>query len=119
MLTRRGRHELSVADVDALLYLPDRNLEQLRKVVEVSALSPGWMQSFHDLLTQEDAGGVPAAPAIEVEPGWSGFRALKVSAIRRESPSVMSICLTAEDHTVLPRPRPGQYLTMRIPGSRR
>ena len=116
VLTRRGRHELSVADVDALLYLPDRNLEQLRKVVDVSALSPGWMQSFHDLLAEHDAGGAPAAPAIGVEPGWSGFRELKVSAIRRESPSVMSICLTAEDHTVLPRPRPGQYLTVRIPG---
>jgi ferredoxin-NADP reductase len=116
VLTRRGRHELSVADVDALLYLPDRNLEQLRKVVDVSALSPGWMQSFHDLLAEHDAGRAPTAPAIGVEPGWSGFRELKVSAVRRESPSVTSICLAAEDHTVLPRPRPGQYLTIRIPG---
>jgi ferredoxin-NADP reductase/MOSC domain-containing protein YiiM len=116
VLTRRGRHELSVADVDALLYLPDRNLEQLRKVVDVSALSPGWMQSFHDLLAEHDAGRAPTAPAIGVEPGWSGFRELKVSAVRRESPSVTSICLAAEDRTVLPRPRPGQYLTIRIPG---
>ncbi|MGH3523228.1 MAG: MOSC domain-containing protein, partial [Mycobacterium sp.] len=35
--TRRGNHELSVAKVDALLYLPDRNIEQLRKAVEVPA----------------------------------------------------------------------------------
>src|SRR3954465_10788705 len=34
VLTRRGRHELSVADVDALLYLPDRDMDLLRKVVE-------------------------------------------------------------------------------------
>lgn len=116
VLTRRGRHELSVADVDALLYLPDRNPEQLRKVVDVSALSPGWMQSFHELLAQHDAGGVSTAPTIGVEPGWSGFRRLQVSAVRRESPSVTSIWLAADDRTVLPHPRPGQYLTVRIPG---
>jgi MOSC domain-containing protein YiiM len=40
VLTRRGRHELSVADVDALLYLPDRDMELLHKVVDVPALSP-------------------------------------------------------------------------------
>ena len=50
VLTRRGRHELSVADVDALLYLPDRDMELLRKTVDVPALSPGWQQSFRDML---------------------------------------------------------------------
>ena len=55
--TRRGRHELSVADVDALLYLPNRDVDQLRKVVDVPALSPGWQQSFHDMLDAHDRGG--------------------------------------------------------------
>ncbi len=55
--TRRGRHELSVADVDALLYLPNRNAETLGKVVDVPALSPGWQQSFRDML---DSGDQPA-----------------------------------------------------------
>ena len=54
VLTRRGRHELSVADVDALLYLPDRDMDQLRKIVEVPALSPGWQQSFRDMLVAHD-----------------------------------------------------------------
>ncbi len=31
--TRVGRHGLSVADVDALLYLPERDIEQLRAAV--------------------------------------------------------------------------------------
>ena len=48
--TRRGRHELTVADIDALLYLPDRDSDLLRKAVDVPALSPGWQQSFNDLL---------------------------------------------------------------------
>ena len=71
VLTRRGRHELSVADVDALLYLPDRDMDLLRKIVEVPALSPGWQQSFRDMLVARNQhqlpvgvdpdGGVPAA----------------------------------------------------------
>jgi ferredoxin-NADP reductase/MOSC domain-containing protein YiiM len=114
--TRRGRHELSVADVDALLYLPGRNAEQLREIVDVPALSPGWQQSFNDMLHAQDEAAV-APPPTEVALGWSGFRALRVSATRRESPQVMSIELQADDGSPLPPPLPGQYLTMRIPGA--
>lgn len=110
---RRGRHELSVADVDALLYLPNRNVEQLRKIVDVSALSPGWQQSFHDMLT--DAAAVDKPRPVGV--GWKGFRSLRVKAICRESAQVMSIRLEADDHALLPKPLPGQYLTVRIPGA--
>jgi ferredoxin-NADP reductase/MOSC domain-containing protein YiiM len=114
---RRGRHELSVADVDALLYLPGHDIEQLREIVDVPALSPGWQQSFNEMLhAQDDTAVKPTAP-IGVEPGWNGFRPLRVSAIRRESPQVMSIQLQADDHSPLPPPLPGQYLTMRVPGA--
>ncbi|HUE32259.1 MAG TPA: MOSC and FAD-binding oxidoreductase domain-containing protein [Mycobacterium sp.] len=115
--TRRGRHELSVADVDALLYLPNRNIEQLRKVVDIAALSPGWVQSFSDMLKAHDSAATETAPAVGVEPGWNGFRPLRVSAIARESPRVMSIRLQADDRGSLPPPLPGQYLTVRIPGA--
>ena len=113
--TQRGRHELSVADVDALLYLPDRDIEQLRRIVDVPALSPGWMQSFRDLLAEHERSSIQSTPPIGVEPGWNGFRSLRVEAVRRESPQVMSISLGADDHAALPRPLPGQYLTVRIP----
>jgi len=115
--TRRGRHELSVADVDALLYLPDRNIEQLRKIVDVPALSPGWQQSFNEMLAAHESSTPTTAPPIGIEPGWTGFRALRVSAIHRESENVLSIRLEADDHTPLPRALPGQYLTVRIPGA--
>ncbi len=115
--TRRGRHELSVADVDALLYLPNRNIDQLRKIVDVPALSPGWQQSFRDMLTAHQSSAAATAPPVGVEPGWNGFRPLRVGAIRRESPQVMSIRLEADDHRALPPPLPGQYLTVRIPGA--
>ncbi len=112
--TRRGRHELTVADVDALLYLPKRNVELLRKAVDVPALSPGWQQSFRDLLAES---GSAAAPPIAVEPPWVGFRPLRVTDIHRESPQVLSIHLESADHTALPPPLPGQYLPVRLAGA--
>jgi ferredoxin-NADP reductase/MOSC domain-containing protein YiiM len=115
--TRRGRHELSVVDVDALLYLPDRNVEQLRKIVEVPALSPGWQQSFNDMLKAHESATAETTPPIGVEPGWNGFRPLRVGAIRRESPQIMSIRLQATDRSALPQPLAGQYLTVRLPGA--
>jgi len=114
--TRRGEHELSVADVDALLYLPDRNVEQLRQIVDVKALSPGWQQSFSELLAAHD-GSAAAAPPIGIEPGWNGFRRLRVSATHLESDAVMSIELESEGGAPLPSSLPGQYLTVRIPGA--
>ncbi|WP_077079147.1 MOSC and FAD-binding oxidoreductase domain-containing protein [Mycobacterium numidiamassiliense] len=114
--TRRGPHELSVADVDALLYLPGRDIDQLRKIVDVPALSPGWQQSFNDMLHTLDAATINPAPPVGVEPGWDGFRPLLVIAVHHESPQVMSIRLRANDRGALPPPRAGQYLTVRFPG---
>jgi ferredoxin-NADP reductase/MOSC domain-containing protein YiiM len=115
--TGRGRHELSVADVDALLYLPNRNIDQLRKIVDVPALSPGWQQSFRDMLKAHETSTTETAPPVGVEPGWNGFRPLRVGALRRESPQVLSIRLEADDRGALPPPLAGQYLTVRIPGA--
>ena len=113
--TIRGRHELSVADVDALLYLPDRDVSMLREAVDVPALSPGWQQSFAELLAAHENSTGATPPPMAVEPGWSGFRTLRVAEIRRESSAVMSVELEATDGAMLPVPRPGQYLTLRIP----
>ena len=113
--TRRGKHELSVADIDALLYLPDRDAELLRKAVDVPALSPGWQQSFSELLAANESSTGATAPPIGVEPGWTGFRPLRVAGIHRESDAIMSVRFEAADRTPLPTPRPGQYLTLRLP----
>ena len=117
VLTRRGRHELSVADVDALLYLPDRDMELLRKIVEVPALSPGWQQSFRDMLVADEKSSAPTQFPIGVSTGWRGFRRLRVTATHPESPTVMSIRLEADDGGALPTPLPGQYLTVKVPGA--
>ena len=109
--TRRGPHEITVAEIDALLYLPGRDPQRLRDAVDVPALSPGWQQSFHELL----AGG--GAPAVGVEPGWKGFRRLRVTEIHRESSTIISVRFAAADGARLPAAIPGQYLTVRVAGA--
>ena len=111
--TRRGPHEMSVADIDALLYLPHRDAGALRDAVDIPALSPGWQQSFRDLLAGDDT----AAPPAGVEPGWTGFRPLVVRDVVRESSTITSFRFAATDDTALPAALPGQYLTLRVPGA--
>jgi ferredoxin-NADP reductase/MOSC domain-containing protein YiiM/ferredoxin len=99
--TRTGRHEMTVADIDALLYLPDKDPDALRKAVDIPALSPGWQGSFRDLLDG------PKTPEPEA---WPGFRELRIARIVPETEGVASVYLTGD---TLPRPKPGQYLTLR------
>jgi ferredoxin-NADP reductase/MOSC domain-containing protein YiiM len=109
--TRRGRHRLSVAAVDALLYLPGRDADRLRTAVDIAALSPGWRRSFQALLAET---GQPA-PRVGTEPGWVGFRPLRVTGVVAETDAVASITLRDPDGAALPIPAPGQFLTVRLP----
>ena len=111
--TRTGPHALSVADTDALLYLPGRDTGKLRAALRIAALSPGWQGSFRDLL----AAGTAAAPAARAEPAWPAFRELRVAEVIRETAGVSSIYLAAANGTALPAARAGQYLTLRITGA--
>ena len=115
--TRRGRHELSVAEVDALLYLPDRNIERLRDAIDVAALSPGWQQSFREMLAEHHGTASATAPPVRAKAGWQGFRSLRVTQTCQESPQVLSIRLEADDRNPLPPALPGQYLTLKIAGA--
>jgi ferredoxin-NADP reductase/MOSC domain-containing protein YiiM len=117
--TRSGPHALTVADTDALLYLPHRDLARLRDALQIPALSPGWQGSFRDLLTEADGHGQAAAPSAGAEPApaWAGFRSLRVDRVVPESALVSSIYLSADDGTALPTPRAGQYLTLRVTGA--
>ena len=114
--TRRGPHALSVADTDALLYLPNRDRAQLETSVDIPALSPGWRQSFQDLLEEKaQEKGRGTVEEAKQEAGWSGFRALRVEDVVPESSTIASVYLAAEDGSALPPALPGQYLTLRIP----
>jgi ferredoxin-NADP reductase/MOSC domain-containing protein YiiM len=110
--TRTGPGALSVADTDALLYLPGRDEQKLRVALQIPALSPGWQGSFRDLLSAAEGNGTAAAQGAE--PAWAGFRQLRVAKVVRENDQVCSIYLTATDGAALPVARPGEYLTLRI-----
>ena len=112
--TQVGRHALSVAAIDELLYLPGRDLDTLRLAVDVPPLSPGWQQSFRELLDSAERGTAAVAPTIGVEPGWPGFRPFRVTRLVPETQTVISVYLTAEPRQPLPHPRAGQYLTIRV-----
>jgi ferredoxin-NADP reductase/MOSC domain-containing protein YiiM len=114
---RVGRHALSVADADALLYLPDRRIDQLRAAVDIPALSPGWQQSFRELLEASTDDSAVRPPDIGVEPQWTGFRPMRVTRVVKESQGVVSVYLAGTDGHPLPRPGAGQYLTLRLTGA--
>lgn len=113
--TRRGPHEMTVAEVDALLYLPGHDRARLEDAVDVPAMSPGWRGSFRSMLDSAGGAAEPAGVAVAPPPAWSGFRALTVVDARAESADVTSFGLAADEP--LPAYGPGQYLTLRVRGA--
>src|SRR5436190_19879102 len=109
-----GPEEMTVAEVDGLLYLPGHPRRQLLRALRIPALSPGWQASFRTLLEPDGGGGNAGLVAASPPPAWPGFRSLTVTAIDRESDSVVSIRFEDPDGAPLPAALPGQYLTLRI-----
>ena len=109
-----GPEQMTVAEVDALLYLPGHPRQQLLRALRIPALSPGWQASFQALLDGERGGGNAGLVATSPPPAWPGFRRLTVTGIKRESDSVISIRLEDPAGAPLPAARPGQYLTLRV-----
>ncbi len=113
-----GPEQMTVAEIDALLYLPGHPRQQVLRALRISALSFGWQASFKALLEGEPGSGNAGLTAVSPPPAWPGFRRLAVARIQRESASVISIRLDAPDGARLPAARPGQYLTVRLnPGA--
>ena len=121
--TTSGPHAMTVADIDALLYLPGRDPAKLRVAARIPALSPGWQQSFRELIDATDRGDPAAAPPPGTEPdarpgpAWTGFRPLRVSRVVRETSAVSSIYLAAADGSALPAADAGLYITVRVTGA--
>jgi ferredoxin-NADP reductase/MOSC domain-containing protein YiiM len=113
--TRRGPHAMSVADIDALLYLPGHDTVELEAAIDIPAISPGWRESFRTMLESDAGASRPAGVAVAPAPSWSGFCTLTVTEIVRESATVTSFWLAGDD--ALPAYEPGQYLTLRVQGA--
>jgi ferredoxin-NADP reductase/MOSC domain-containing protein YiiM len=109
-----GQEDMTVAEVDALLYLPGHPRQQMLRALRIPALSPGWQASFRALVQGGPGSGNAGLTTASPPPAWPGFRRLAVTAIERESDSVISIRLEDPDGAALPPARPGQYLTLRL-----
>jgi ferredoxin-NADP reductase/MOSC domain-containing protein YiiM/ferredoxin len=109
-----GPEQMTVADVDALLYLPGHTREGLLRALRVPALSAGWQRSLRALLDEHPGGGNAGLAAASPPPAWPGFRDLTVTEITHESDAAISIRLEDPTGVALPAARPGQYLTLRL-----
>jgi ferredoxin-NADP reductase/MOSC domain-containing protein YiiM/ferredoxin len=113
-----GPEHVTVAEVDALLYLPGHSQEQLEQALRIPALSKGWQSSFKAMLDQESGTTIPQGnPGLaneEPAPAWSGFKTMRVAQIRKESDSVTSFDLVPIDGQALPVAKPGQFVVLRL-----
>ena len=112
-----GPEQVTVAEIDALLYLPGHPRDALRRALRIPALSQGWQTSLRSLV--EQSGGSAGNPGLTAAagsppPSWQGFRALVVSAVRDESDGVRSVQLASPDGVPLPGWLPGQSITLRL-----
>ena len=112
-----GPEGVTVAEIDALLYLPGHPRDALARALRIPALSPGWKTSLSALLEHDEsdaAQGNAGLVAVSPPPAWPGFRPLRATAIASESDSVMSLRLAATDGEALPPALPGQFVTLRL-----
>jgi len=109
---------ISVADVDALLYLPGHSREQLQRALRIPALSKGWRGSFQAMLQQDlsskTSAGNPGLANEEQPPAWPGFRQMRVANIHKESDNVTSFVLAPVDGQPLPLCQAGQFVVLRL-----
>ena len=99
-----GPERITVADVDALLYLPNPSREQLERSLRVPALSPGWKTSLRRLQSENtsEAGNPGLKASAGPPPAWPGFRPMRVAQLDRETADVVSLSLEQPDGASLP-----------------
>ena len=114
-----GPERLTVAAIDALLYLPGPAKDELERALRIPALSPGWKTSFEAILRQMTQAGSRTGNAGLTSPeqiitAAPGFRPLKMARMDRESSSVVSLVLEPVDGRPLTVPLPGQFVVLRL-----
>jgi MOSC domain-containing protein YiiM len=103
-----GPERITVAEIDALLYLPNPSREQLERSLRVPALSQGWKASLQAIAEQKASeGGNPELKASSgPPPAWPGFRPLRIAGVDREAANVVSLSIEQTDGTPLPTALP-------------
>lgn len=110
-----GPHQVSVAEIDALLYLPGHPRDALERAASIPALSPGWKTSLQSVLEQDAGTGNSGLTGLAPPPAWPGFRTLAVTAVHDESQQVRSVSLADPAGAALPEWLAGQSIVLRLP----
>jgi ferredoxin-NADP reductase/MOSC domain-containing protein YiiM len=111
-----GPERITVANIDALLYLPNPSRDQLERSLRVPALSAGWQTSLKAIAEQKtsEAGNPGLKASGGPPPAWPGFRPLRVTRVDRETANVVSLSFEQTDEEPLPAALPGQFLVLRL-----
>jgi ferredoxin-NADP reductase/MOSC domain-containing protein YiiM len=115
----QGPERMTVAAINALLYLPGRAKGDVDRALRILALSPGWKRSFEGLLRQTaHSGPLTGNPGLaspeQMVTATPGFLPLKVARMDRESRSMVSLVLEPGDGRPLTVPLPGQFIVLRL-----
>jgi ferredoxin-NADP reductase/MOSC domain-containing protein YiiM/ferredoxin len=115
---KAGPEQMTVAEINALLYLPGHPASGLKRALRIPALSAGWRTSLEALLDRERKGnrtGNPGlGPAMGPPPAWQGFRSLRVTRKLRETSDVTSLVLEPADGKPLTAALAGQFVVLRL-----
>ncbi len=116
---KAGPERVTVAEINALLYLPGHPASGLERALLIPALSAGWRTSLEALLDLERKGngttGNPGlGPPTGPPPAWRGFRSLRVSRKLHESSNVTSLALEPADGEPLTAALAGQFIVLRL-----
>ncbi|MGA7315825.1 MAG: MOSC and FAD-binding oxidoreductase domain-containing protein [Silvibacterium sp.] len=113
-----AEERITVAEINRLLYSSNHSSDQLKRALQIKALSPGWRWSFEELLksqmTGARSGNAGLTPATAGHPVAPGFRSLTITAVAQESADVISITMRSADGQLLPTALPGQYVVLRL-----
>jgi ferredoxin-NADP reductase/MOSC domain-containing protein YiiM/ferredoxin len=109
---------MTVAEINALLYLPNHARDRLERALRIEALSHGWRGSFEALLQSQQngaqTGNAGLAPAAAAHPASPGFQSLVVTSMDRESADILSFAMQSADGHPLAIALPGQYVVVRL-----
>jgi ferredoxin-NADP reductase/MOSC domain-containing protein YiiM/ferredoxin len=112
-----AKERMTVAEINALLYLPDHARDRLESALRIDALSSGWRSSFEALLQSHAAtsgGNAGLVPAAAAHPAAAGFRPVTIAATNRETEDVISLTMQDPEGQPLPTALPGQYVVLKL-----
>ncbi|WP_179414660.1 MOSC domain-containing protein [Mucilaginibacter sp. E4BP6] len=113
---KSGPENMTVEEIDQLLYSSQHPQQSLEKALKIPALSEGWQWSFNGLL-EAAIHGVKAGNAglNQTAPiAWTGFKPFTVKRIHDECIGIRSFDLTSKENLTIPDYLPGQHIALRL-----